>query len=63
MDLNQDLDSMVDSYYKYKVIVARSQKGGFPKFEDAQFPAASSSIGDEVLANFSEEPEWKRMSF
>lgn len=34
MDLNQDVNSMVDSYYKYKLIVARSEKGGFPKFED-----------------------------
>lgn len=63
MDLNQDIDGMVDSIYKYKIIVGRAQKGGFPKFEDTQFPASGESIGEEVLANFSEEPVWKRMSY
>lgn len=62
MDLNQDLTGMVDSYYKYKLIVARAEKGGFPQFEDEQFPADDNAVGEELMQYFPDGLQWERMS-
>ena len=29
LDLNQNIDGMVDSFYKYQIIYERTKKGGF----------------------------------
>lgn len=62
MDLNQNLDEMVDSFYKYKIIVERAKKGGFDKFVDSQFPTNEDSIGEELMGYFSSGLDWNRKS-
>ena len=55
---------MVDSIYKYELIVERFEEGGFDTFVDAQFPADNeSSIGSAITKNsyFDEGVKWIRI--
>lgn len=62
IDLNQDIDNMVDSFYKYQIIVERAKKGGFDPYVDRQFPDTDESVGQECMGYFSSGLPWEKMS-
>lgn len=62
LDINQDIDSMPDSNYKYKIIVERAKQGK-GQFEDKQFPPTDESLGPDVRKRFGAGSlKWNRLS-
>ena len=48
---------MVDSIYKYELIIERFEAGDKEPFVDAQFPANGDSIGPKIYSDYP-EIEW-----